>query len=205
GDGGPYADAVTVIPGEYEFRSGWTEYNWSSKTCVANTTGGNWSGNTWVSGSWAGALGPGDHPASQGIPDGRAPSIGWGGVMIVEFRDNRLVPNGIPGNNSTGGDLMILERGQEAEPAAISISKDGVTWIPVGQLSGSSNANTQYFDIDGVANPGDEFRFVKIQDLGQSHYSLCSSNRNYAGADIDAVWAISSVTTPVSPTIVEQA
>src|SRR5690606_1215337 len=62
GDGGPYADAVTVIPGEYEFRSGWTEYNWSSKTCVANTTGGNWSGNTWVNGSWAGALGPGDHP-----------------------------------------------------------------------------------------------------------------------------------------------
>src|SRR5690606_32593788 len=92
-DGGPYADAVTVYPAVNGFEP---NHPSNIRSCVINSTGGSWSSSNppvWQGGTWAGALGPQDNDGST-YPDGKAPSIGWGGVMVVEFTDNRLVPNG---------------------------------------------------------------------------------------------------------------
>ncbi len=193
-----YADSVVVtIPGTYT--------NVGSNSCPTPNNDG---------GTFEGITGVGDHPSGQTIPDERAPSLGWNGQVVVYFSNNVLVGNGVTGNNAAGGDLMILERGAAAEPTRIRISGTKANgtptgWLLVGQLSGSSNANTQYFDIDSLLTGdlvGAQFTAVELTDLNRGNYNPCSGGvPNYAGADIDAVWAISSFATPTFTPPIQEA
>ena len=69
----------------------------------------------------------------------------------------------------------------------VEISEDGVNWIDVGEISGQPSS----VDIDAAAgvNPAGLYRFVRITDDAGN---LVGNGEN-AGADIDAVGAISSV------------
>jgi hypothetical protein len=93
----------------------------------------------------------------------------------LEFVDNRLEAG--PGN-----DLRIFETGH-VERSDVFISADGDVWRDVGEVQGA----TDELDIDGVAEDGEEFRFVRICDFPDEEES------DSPGADIDAVGAINSV------------
>lgn len=108
-------------------------------------------------------------------------SLGDGGSVTLRFVDNRLT-----GSGNTDDDLWIFEVGPDVEDTFVEISKDGVTYVSVGSVGGS----TAGVDIDafgfGIA---DEFAFVRLTDDplkdGQSGITV--------GADIDAVGAISTI------------
>ena len=130
------------------------------------------------------ALGP---PVSgyATLSAGHALSLGEGGFVILEFTDNSLTTSG-----DGQPDLHIFEIGQRVEVMQVDISQDGQTWISLGQLRGQPTS----IDIDGIAGVehGGRYSFVRIRDVEADH-----NGGNYAGADIDAVGAISSAP-PVS-------
>ncbi len=95
--------------------------------------------------------------------------------LIVEFVDNRLV-------NVPGPDLFVYIINKH--PAQVSISTDGNTYIPVGIASGWPTA----IDIGPYVKPGQEFRFVRIQDVpGDEDHKPCP------GPSVDAVGAMGPV------------
>ena len=108
-------------------------------------------------------------------------SLGDGGSVTLQFVDNRLT-----GSGSNALDLWVFEVGPDIEDTFIDISKDGVTWFPVGKVFGS----TAGIDIDAFGfGVGDQFAFVRLTD--DTNEGLQSGST--AGADIDAVGAISTV------------
>ncbi|MEO5881188.1 MAG: PEP-CTERM sorting domain-containing protein [Caldimonas sp.] len=112
-------------------------------------------------------------------------SLGSGGILIVEFVDNRLT-----GSGTTADDLWIFEVGPDVEDTFVSISKDGLTYFDVGKVLGS----TRGVDIDSFGwGIGDQFRFVMLRDDPNEGGTSGAT----VGADIDAVGAISSIATPV--------
>ena len=110
-------------------------------------------------------------------------SLGDRGILILKFTDNSLTTSG-----DDSLDLWIFEVGTH-EPTAIEISSDGLNWIKVGSTSGATSG----VDIDAYLDSGvtidEQYSFVKIIDL-LPHQSGSPT----AGADIDAVGAISSTT-----------
>ena len=109
-------------------------------------------------------------------------SLGDEGILILQFTDNSLTTSG-----DDSLDLWIFEIGGAIEPTSIEISTDGVNWISIG----STNGSTSGIDIDEFIGSGviigERYSFVKIIDL-LPHQSGSPT----AGADIDAVGAISS-------------
>jgi hypothetical protein len=107
-------------------------------------------------------------------------SLGKGGVLVLQFMDNRLTGSG---NNSF--DLWIFEVGENIENTFVDISKDEANWFSVGKAFGS----TYGIDIDAFGfGPSDMFSFVRLtDDPNQGDHESWT-----AGADIDAVGAISS-------------
>ncbi|MEN9629618.1 MAG: hypothetical protein RJA10_2845 [Pseudomonadota bacterium] len=108
-------------------------------------------------------------------------SLGDGGSVTLRFVDNLLT-----GSGSNAPDLWVFEVGPDIEDTFIDISKDGVVWFPVGKVFGS----TAGIDIDAFGfGAAEQFAFVRLTDDtnegGQSGIT--------AGADIDAVGAISTV------------
>lgn len=76
-------------------------------------------------------------------------------------------------------------------------SDDGSTWFDVGDIVGGGGSSigvfSDGFDIDTLGfGIGDEFNFVRITDV------LIGPDTSPAGADIDAVGAISAVPLPTS-------
>ncbi|MEM8570608.1 MAG: hypothetical protein AAGG56_06815 [Pseudomonadota bacterium] len=131
------------------------------------------------------ALGPPDvGQGDQGLE--RALSLGEGGSVILEFTDNALTTSG-----DRKADLHVFEVGTRVEVMQIEISKDGQSWISLGQLRGQPTS----IDIDSFAGveSGERYSFVRIQDVRSDR-----SGGNHAGADIDAVGAITSAP-PVPP------
>src|SRR5262249_41071807 len=110
-------------------------------------------------------------------------SLGDGGSITLEFVDNRLT-----GSGDGTPDLWVFEVGS-IEDMFVAISKDGVDFFDPGKVSGS----TQGIDIDAFGfGPTDRFRFVRVTD----DPSQGPPPDGTAGADIDAVGAISSVPPP---------
>jgi len=111
-----------------------------------------------------------------------AVSLGDGGELILEFTDNAFTTSG-----DDTVDLWVFEVGVNIEGTEVSISKDGIDWIVIGNIGGS----TYGVDIDAYLGSGvelwEQYYFVKLKDLNSG-----LSASPYAGADIDAVAAISN-------------
>ena len=121
-----------------------------------------------------------DPSKAKGRPDfdgaqGGFYSLGCGGTLILQFKDNALV-------NIKGPDLYIFELGKYTEATELSVSKDGKSWTRVGKIDGGKAA----VDIGDSVKQGEIFFYVRLTDLGSACYD------SWAGADIDAVAAIGS-------------
>ncbi len=132
---------------------------------------------------------PYDDPAEAlGAPDYDSAdagyvSLGWGGTLIVRFTDNSLTTSG-----NSNLDLWIFEIGAAVEPTWLYISQNGADWISIGGVGGA----TAGIDIDayigaGGVTAGARYSYVKLVDQ-----NVRKSGYPYAGADIDAIGAISS-------------
>ncbi len=134
------------------------------------------------------ALGIPDHQGSGDDPETYV-SLGNGGILILKFADNSLTTSG-----NSDLDLWIFEIGPAVEAMEVYISKDGIGWIFVGRVEGSTSG----IDIDAyIGNgiiSGERYAYVKLVDDEDDS----SSHGDTAGADIDAVGAISS-DVPVEP------
>ena len=115
-----------------------------------------------------------------GVPGGYV-SLGWGGMLVVEFTDNMLIDQA---EVEEGLDLYIYGIGSSVEPFEVFISQDGTSWISLGEVRGHPRG----IDIAGYVEPGGAYRFVKLVD---SDTRMSSSPSG--GADIDAIGAIGSV------------
>ncbi|QEG42897.1 GEVED domain-containing protein [Roseimaritima ulvae] len=105
-------------------------------------------------------------------------SLGNGGVLVVEFVDNRLT-----GSGDSRPDLAIFETGS-VESVLVEVSRDGVTYTQVGIADGLSSQ----IDIDAAGfGLQDRLAFVRLTDLRQG-----DPTSSTIGADIDAVGAIFS-------------
>lgn len=123
-----------------------------------------------------------DSSSILGVPDFKHDrgyvSLGKGGVVTVEFVDNRLI-------DVDGNDLYIFEIGPDVEAMSVEISEDGQRWISVGRVEGS----TAYVDIGPYVNKDQVFRFVRLTDDPKDG----DHGGGTPGADLDAVGAIGSV------------
>lgn len=128
------------------------------------------------------ALGIPDYAADDGYVSLGAAA---GGFLVLEFLDNSLTTSGNADN-----DLWIFEIGGAVEPTQVLISQDGNNWIDLGAIQGS----TRGVDIDNFIGSGvvlgAQYSFVKLVELDPA--GAQDSGSPFAGADIDAVGAISS-------------
>ncbi len=99
-------------------------------------------------------------------------SMGLKGSLVVKFEDNALV-------DVNGPDLYIFELGQ-IEPTDLDISKDGKTWISVGEISGG----VAEVDIHDFVKRDELYYYVRLTDL--------ETSSGIPGADVDAIAAIGS-------------
>ena len=114
-------------------------------------------------------------------------SLGNGGSITVRFVDNELT-----GSGNANKDLWIFEIGPAVEDTDVAISQDGATWAAVGRVSGS----TRGVDIDSFGfGPSSRFSFVRLTDVRTLDFAADDT----AGADIDAVGAISTVLVDTTP------
>ena len=112
-------------------------------------------------------------------------SLGNGGFITVEFIDNFLT-----GSGNADLDLWIFEIGPAVESTLVEVSKDGITFFSVGQVGGS----TAGIDLDAFGfGTSDLFKYVRLTDVFNDDLGIGIT----AGADIDAVGAISSVAAAV--------
>jgi hypothetical protein len=127
-------------------------------------------------------------------------SLGNGGSLVLQFTNNALTgssPSGsVTGSGDGIADLWVFEVGV-AESSNVAISANGTTWFDVGPIVGGGGSSVGVFsygfDIDKFGfGIGDEFTFVRITDV------LLDADTSPAGADIDAVGAISTVPLPAS-------
>lgn len=135
-----------------------------------------------------------DLNAALGSPDGtgRGPepvtgdatlSLGSGGRVVFQFIDNLLT-----GNNSPTPDLVVFETGA-SESVSVEVSRDGINYYNVGVASGLS----PFIDIDAFGyDSSDRFGFVRLTDL-VTPFDEQTPSFGPAGADIDAVGALSTV------------
>lgn len=125
-------------------------------------------------------------PNYTGGNDGTgAVSLGDGGRITLRFTDNALIASG-----DAALDLYVFEIGSQVEDTFVEISVDGVSFLSVGEITGSTGGiNIDPF-LSAASIPLDTaFYFVRLTDDptegGQSGDTV--------GADIDAVGAIVSV------------
>jgi hypothetical protein len=125
-----------------------------------------------------------DPNAALGLPDYSDPngaaSLGLNGSLVVRFTDNSLTTSG----DSTA-DLHVFEIGASTEFFKVEISKDGSTWLSLGNVLGQPTS----IDIDAVPGvmPHALYSWVRLSDVKPSQ-----SPFPFGEADIDAVGAISS-------------
>ncbi len=112
-------------------------------------------------------------------------SLGSGGELVLRFTNNALT-----GSGDDSPDLWIFEVGPLVEPTLVDVSKNGSDWFNVGSVEGA----TAGIDLDAFGfGPSDLFFFVRLTDICTG--SACTGRT--AGADIDAVGAISTVAVSV--------
>lgn len=102
--------------------------------------------------------------------------LGCRGSITAEFTDNALI-------DVEGADIHIWEVGEAIEPMTLAISQDGMNWIEIGLVSGS----TASVDISEQAEPGATYRFIRLTDV-----ECLGPDSATPGADVDAVAAVGS-------------
>jgi hypothetical protein len=116
-------------------------------------------------------------------------SLGDGGSITLRFTDNVLT-----GSDSSDLDLWIFEVGPDIEDTFVDVSSDGSSWIAVGKVFGS----TAGIDVDAYGfGASSSFAYVRLTDDGNEGDQTGIS----AGADIDAVGAISTRIVPEPATL----
>lgn len=119
-----------------------------------------------------------------GLPNNASASLGDGGSITLQFTDNLLT-----GSGTSADDLWIFEIGPDVEDTFVFVSTDGITFLPVGAVGGSTSG----VDLDAFGfGPASQFRYVRLIDDGAKDDQTGRS----VGADIDALGAISTI--PVS-------
>ncbi|HMB45777.1 MAG TPA: hypothetical protein VKL21_08145 [Candidatus Methanoperedens sp.] len=127
--------------------------------------------------------------SALGIPDyinnTNYVSLGDEGTLVLKFTDNSLTTSG-----NENKDLWIFEIGEKFESTDVYISKDGINWI----YTGNTSNYTTGIDIDAYIGSegailGEQYSYVKLADRLPHE-----SDSPTAGADIDAIGAISSNT-----------
>ncbi|MDZ4375449.1 MAG: PEPxxWA-CTERM sorting domain-containing protein [Phenylobacterium sp.] len=107
-------------------------------------------------------------------------SLGVGGELVLRFTDNVLT-----GSDSDADDLWIFEIGPDVEDTRVDVSTNGLTWLSVGMVTGS----TRGIDLDGFGyDSSSAFSFVRLTDVAAEGGTSGAT----VGADIDAVGAIST-------------
>jgi hypothetical protein len=107
-------------------------------------------------------------------------SLGVGGALVLRFTENVLT-----GSNNSNDDLWIFEIGPDVEDTTVDVSTDGMTWLSVGSVSGS----TRGVDIDAFGyDSSSAFSYVRLIDVANEG----ATSGTTVGADIDAVGAIST-------------
>jgi len=135
------------------------------------------------------ALGAPDYPGGAALKPGSV-SLGQGGTIVLEFTNNLLT-----GSDDSAADLYVFEVGNNVEDTFVEISVDGVVWVAVGKVFGSTSS----IDIDAFGFSSlDQFRFVRLTDDPNEGAGSGST----VGADIDAVGAISTNEVADSPAVV---
>jgi len=111
------------------------------------------------------------------------------GSVTIQFVDNALTTSG-----DDSDDLFIFEFGPAVELFSVEISKDLLTWIDLGIVSGQPTS----IDIDSFSevSDGDLFSYVRVTDAPNGPRSTGSL---FSGPDIDAIGAITSA--PAVPTV----
>lgn len=114
-------------------------------------------------------------------------SLGNGGNIVLRFTDNLLT-----GSNSSALDLWVFEIGSGVEDTFVDISEDGTTWYSVGKVLGA----TAGVDIDAFGfGSNRSFSYIRLtDDLAENFFP-----GETAGADINAVGAISTVAATPEP------
>lgn len=108
-------------------------------------------------------------------------SLGVGGRLTLHFVDNVLT-----GSGTSALDLWIFEIGEDVEDTLVDVSSDGINWISVGAVGGS----TAGVDIDAFGfGTSSNFSWVRLTDVAAADQTTGIT----VGADIDAVGAISTV------------
>jgi len=116
-----------------------------------------------------------------GIPNDISVSLGVGGSITLQFTDNSMT-----GSGDDTADLWIFEIGPDVEDTFVEISQDGVEWLSVGKVFGSTSG----IDLDAFDfGPTDAFSYVRLTDDPDEGDQTGGGS---VGADIDAVGAISS-------------
>lgn len=130
------------------------------------------------------ALGPPDRNQHPDLDD-NAVTLGNGGQLTIEFTDNVLT-----GSGDNAADLFIFESGDIQENVTVSLSTNGNVFFPCGQ---TQESQTGRIDVDacGVGR-GDAIRFVRVTDIADHRFATDNS----AGADIDAIGAITTLIDP---------
>ena len=124
----------------------------------------------------------GDSSLALGIPDydgrdGNFVSLGCGGSITFRFNNNCIT-------DVSGVDIYIFEMGKYVEKTSAHISRDGQTWLSLGEIAGGQSS----IDIAPFVKQGEVFSYLKLTDLK----TACSVIDHWPGADIDAVAAIGS-------------
>jgi hypothetical protein len=133
------------------------------------------------------ALGAPDYtdPSNTGFGIG-AVALGVGGTITFRMSTAFII------GGTSAPDLLIYEigptEGGTAERTSVSISKNGTDWNNVGVASGG----TFGIDIDGFGfTTNDIFQYVRLADF-------TGNAGRPAGADIDAIAAVSTIPEPSS-------
>lgn len=143
------------------------------------------------------ALGAPDYVGPPGYSASGAFSLGSPGITPDNLADTsfgsitvRFIDNALTASGDSGADLFIFEIGPIVEPFSVEISTDGTSWLSAGTLSGQP---TQ-IDIDAITGVtiNTNYHYVRVTDAPGS-----TSSNPYAGPDIDAIGAISTVVVPL--------
>ena len=144
------------------------------------------------------ALGAEDGTGSVGYISLGTGTTDTTGFIIVEFTDNIALPDG-------GGtdDLTVWEAhsfgATGVDEAVVSVSADGVTFIPLTPNATDDPANNSFtfdnnYDLDTVALPF--VKFVKIVNAG-----IPASDPGAKGFEVDAVEALNSIAASAAATV----